>query len=76
MSITIKYFASLREQQGVATRQLPATGIASINDIIHQHDDPALPESTLVAINQVYANAEQAVVDGDEVAFFPPVTGG
>jgi molybdopterin synthase sulfur carrier subunit len=30
----------------------------------------------LCAVNQAVARPEQAVADGDEVAFFPPVTGG
>ena len=30
----------------------------------------------LVAINKAYASLDKAVSDGDEVAFFPPVTGG
>jgi len=29
-----------------------------------------------VAVNQTYADADQAIAAGDEVAFFPPVTGG
>ena len=32
--------------------------------------------SVLCAVNQVIARPEQGVTDGDEVAFFPPVTGG
>ena len=34
------------------------------------------PANTLVAINQEYASPASAVRAGDEVAFFPPVTGG
>ena len=30
----------------------------------------------MIAINMEYAKAEQPIKDGDEVAFFPPVTGG
>jgi len=36
----------------------------------------ALPESLLAAVNMEYARPDQPVRDGDEVAFFPPVTGG
>ena len=34
------------------------------------------PNNVLVAINLEYAQFESTVKDGDEVAFFPPVTGG
>lgn len=34
------------------------------------------PERVLVAVNQEYADFAHVVEDGDEVAFFPPVTGG
>jgi molybdopterin synthase sulfur carrier subunit len=36
----------------------------------------ALPEHILCAVNREYAPPSAAVHDGDEVAFFPPVTGG
>lgn len=35
-----------------------------------------LPENVLCAVNMEYAQADTPVRDGDEVAFFPPVTGG
>jgi molybdopterin converting factor small subunit len=35
-----------------------------------------LPQPIIVAINQEIAQSEQLVSTGDEVAFFPPVTGG
>jgi molybdopterin converting factor small subunit len=35
-----------------------------------------MPGNILMAVNQEYAEADQFVSDGDEVAFFPPVTGG
>ncbi len=35
-----------------------------------------LPQPILVAVNQEFAQPEQQVSIGDEVAFFPPVTGG
>jgi molybdopterin converting factor small subunit len=35
-----------------------------------------VPPAPLVAVNRVYAPADQALVEGDEVAVFPPVSGG
>ena len=34
------------------------------------------PSHLLVAVNQEYTDSKASVNDGDEVAFFPPVTGG
>lgn len=76
MSITIKYFASLREQMGKAEQILSMEGVTTVADIIDKLSGMDLPENTLVAVNQEYANNATQVKAGDEVAFFPPVTGG
>lgn len=34
------------------------------------------PEKLLMAVNQTLVTADHPLTDGDEVAFFPPVTGG
>ena len=39
-------------------------------------DGAALPDNVLMAVNLEYVRADHPVEDGDEVAFFPPVTGG
>jgi len=77
MSITVKFFASLRESIGSADCKLAPEAIATAADawaVATNGQDR--PPNTLIAINMEYADAEQAVNDGDEVAFFPPVTGG
>ena len=77
MPVTVKYFASLREHYG-SDRQLdaPAAG-ATVADIwTRASDGKAMPDNVLMAVNLEYVNAEHPVEDGDEVAFFPPVTGG
>lgn len=77
MPVTVKYFASLRELHG-ADRRLdgPAEG-ATVADIWSRAADGApLPENVLMAVNLEYVDADHPVEDGDEVAFFPPVTGG
>ena len=77
MAITVRYFATLREQLGRAEDQLqsnsPITAQAAWEQAASGH---AMPEKTVIAINQEYANRSDLVQDGDEVAFFPPVTGG
>lgn len=75
MTITIKYFASLREAQGIAERSYSSSEINTVADVIAKHQQ-AFPENTLISVNQVYAYPETKLHSGDEVAFFPPVTGG
>ena len=74
MAITVKFFASLREQLGKEEMQLEAA--STVQDAWQQATQQKMPDNTLCAINMNYASLDQAVSDGDEVAFFPPVTGG
>ncbi len=76
MSIRIRCFASLREQLGVDTREIESTGVNTVGDVWSQLTDQPLGANVLIAVNQEYSEAGQPVRDGDEVAFFPPVTGG
>ena len=82
--IHLRYFASLRETLGVADEQLelPA-GIKDVTDLSNWLRErggkwnSALADRQLhVAVNQVIARQDSPVADGDEVAWFPPVTGG
>jgi len=74
--ITIRYFASLREQYGKAEDQIDDTGIHTVEDVWKKLNQQNLPDNVLVAVNQAYATLDAPVKSGDEVAFFPPVTGG
>lgn len=75
MSIQVKFFASLRETIGVADTTINlARSAGEVWDIAT--DKAERPINVLVAINLEYAQFTSAVEDGDEVAFFPPVTGG
>ncbi len=77
MTVTVKYFASLRETMGTGEEQLNLAGAHSVADLIPKlSGQQSLPDNTLVAINQTYASLQSAIKDGDEIAFFPPVTGG
>lgn len=77
MSITVKFFASLRESLDKAEANLNATDIRTANDVWQAATEGhELVPNMLVAINMEYANLDESVSDGDEVAFFPPVTGG
>jgi molybdopterin synthase sulfur carrier subunit len=75
MTITVKFFASLRETVGRDECRLDS--VATALDAWNAATDArAVPPNLLVAVNMEYAELSQALNDGDEVAFFPPVTGG
>ncbi|VAW57184.1 Molybdopterin synthase sulfur carrier subunit [hydrothermal vent metagenome] len=75
MSISVKFFARLREQVGQAELTLErATDVQSAWDQATQN--MTMPDNTLCAINMEYVDKHSPVSTGDEVAFFPPVTGG
>ena len=77
MSITVKYFAGLRDQLGRSEDHYPLPEASTVAQIWSQlWPDTALPANTLTAVNKEYADLDHLVKDGDEVAFFPPVTGG
>ena len=79
--LTVRLFATLKERAGNAhittPLPMPATVHALISQLCQQYPELAdyLP-SCIVAINQQFADAEQAVQLGDEIALFPPVSGG
>ena len=85
MNVRVLYFAGLRDKLGIGAEEidLPA-GVASV-DALRAHLRArggawadALAEGRLLraAVNQDMADGAAAVKAGDEVAFFPPVTGG
>lgn len=77
MAIHIKYFAGLRDRLGRGEDQLCAGEILTVAQVWAQlWPNIPLPPNTLVAVNKEYAEPDQPVRDGDEVAFFPPITGG
>jgi len=75
--ITIRYFASLREALGRDHDTVDADSVATVGDCwTSVADRPDSAPNLLAAVNMEYAGFEHPVKDGDEVAFFPPVTGG
>jgi molybdopterin synthase sulfur carrier subunit len=77
MPIQVKYFASLRDRLGRAEDHLPATAAATVSEVWSRlWPDTPMPPNTLTAVNMEYTEQDHPVSDGDEVAFFPPVTGG
>lgn len=80
----VLFFASLRERlQCDQEEWTDTTGITSPQDIINRLIERGAPWDTalqngklLVSINQEMAHLDSEIKAGDEIAFFPPVTGG
>lgn len=83
MKVTVKYFASIREAMGQGSEQRE-TGAATLGALRDElialggayADSLARGKAVRLALNQVMCQESAALVDGAEVAFFPPVTGG
>jgi sulfur-carrier protein len=77
VTITVHYFARLREDVGRAGDEVAhGPGIATAADLWRHLHGAAPPPRLMVAVNQRNGRLDTPVADGDEVAFFPPVTGG
>lgn len=84
MKITVRYFALLRERMGCESEVLSFdSGAPTLGRLREQLAErtPVLAgmlrgHALLAAVNREYATADTRLEDGDEVAFFPPVTGG
>lgn len=76
MSIKTLFFASLKEQVGQSQVQATWQADLSAKQLWLQVTQTEFPAHVLVARNQEYCDVETLLADGDEVAFFPPVTGG
>jgi MoaE-MoaD fusion protein len=74
VKVKVRLFAGLRERAGYAERELG--GVERVADVWPALDLGDEPEGLLYAVNRAYADGDSKLVDGDEVALIPPVSGG
>ncbi|NKB63796.1 MAG: molybdopterin synthase sulfur carrier subunit [Gammaproteobacteria bacterium] len=76
MPISVKCFASLREKLGIDEVIVPYESKMTVQDVWCYMTKQTPPENLLCARNHEYVDFTETINDGDEIAFFPPVTGG
>lgn len=83
MNIQLRFFASIREAVGTGSESLStaATTLAALRDELIARGGPwaealGRERAVRVSLNQTMADEAAVLVEGAEVAFFPPVTGG
>lgn len=83
MKITVRYFASVREALGTGSETLEtqAADLGALRDELIARGEPhasalARGKAVRMALDQVMSAEGAALREGQEVAFFPPVTGG
>lgn len=82
--LTVLYFASVREKLGLAAEELPLpAGVQDVAGLVHYlgqrgggWESLAGIRNLRCAVNQQMVAFKAPIKEGDEVAFFPPVTGG
>ncbi len=77
MHIEVRLFAGLRERHGIDVRTLSVPENTTVREVwaLLLPEEP-LPDNVLAACNMEYVDYDATVSERDEVAFFPPVTGG
>ncbi len=77
MSIKVRFFASLAETVGRRESELEFARDLTVTHVWSALTGEAtLPSGILCAVNHTYCELDQVLEDNDEVAYFPPVTGG
>ncbi|MBW8367335.1 MAG: MoaD/ThiS family protein [Arenimonas sp.] len=78
MSVTVLYFASLREAAGVDRELLPLpASLRALYDALSLRHGFSLPATKLrVAVDGAFVPWDSPLSDGCEIAFIPPVSGG
>lgn len=85
MSLKVCYFAWVRQKTGIGEEMLPLPeGVKTVRELARflASRDTGFGEAfsdlsrLRAAVNQNHVGYEASIGDGDEIAFFPPVTGG
>lgn len=81
MTVIVRFFATIKDRAGTDTATINISDRANVADLMNELTKkfpglaPAMG-SALIAVNHEYAFPDDVISDGDEIAVFPPVSGG
>jgi molybdopterin converting factor subunit 1 len=81
MTVTVLYFASIRDLTGRASDEVELSEGAALSDLLKEVTSRypkvgAMVASLMMSVNEDYAEPSTVLSEGDEVALIPPVSGG
>ena len=79
ITVTVQYFAILREQRGLADEKLTtsATSLTALYDELRARHRFTLPADRIrAAVNDAFVPSSSPLREGDRIVFIPPVAGG
>lgn len=81
MKLDIRLFATLKEHIGASTVTLEIAETGTVSDLLAEllrlyPNLQPFKKNIIVSINQEFASLEKQILPGDEIALFPPVSGG
>lgn len=81
LKLSIRLFASLKERVGASQISIEVNQPATVSDLLvevtrlYPGIQPHL-QTILISVNREFASRTQPISQGDEIALFPPVSGG
>jgi molybdopterin converting factor subunit 1 len=81
ISVQVKLFATLRQQAGWSEKSIEVAAGSTLGDLmkllmVTYPNLKLMGRAVYAAVNQNYAKPDHPLAGGDEVAIFPPVSGG
>ena len=77
MTVKVRFFASLAERVGCRETECAHADGLTVADVWRRvTGQESMPDEVLSAVNHAYSEHCTPLADEDEVAYFPPVTGG
>jgi molybdopterin converting factor small subunit len=74
--LVVRAFARYRDLLGFDRLELPLPNPATVGALLADPRLERLPKEAMVAVNQAFAKVDTPLLEGDEVALMPPVSGG